>query len=172
MKHSHPRAGLTLTESVVVLLVLAILAGLAIPRITNRMAISRDTRRLQDIQSIREALDQYFLDKGVYPPPSSNANYGGWDVSNDGDFIPELTKKGYLKEVPSDPINDSTYQYRYYVYAQGAYGCRGKNAYYVLGMTKFETQEVSEKNKGYFKCSQRDWNSEFDYVTGGGASRE
>jgi hypothetical protein len=40
----------------------------------------------------------------------------------------------------------------------------------VLGIRAFESKEFGAKNKGFFQCAGRDWNSEFAFVTGGGAS--
>jgi type II secretion system protein G len=127
MKNSLTRNGFTLVELIVVVSILAILAGALIPRITNRMAQSRDAQRLSDIRTIKTAVDQYFIDKGTYPAPHQNSAFGGWDVSQDGDFIPELFAAGYLKSVPHDPLNDDTYQYRYYVYEKGTGGCKRRH---------------------------------------------
>jgi type II secretion system protein G len=170
MKSTDLESGFTLIELLIVISIVAILAGALIPRITSRLALARDARRLSDIHSIRDAIDRYYQDKGTYPPAKASASAGGWDVSNDGDFIPELLERGYLTELPQDPINDDTYQYRYYLYAKGQYGCAGETPYYVLGIRNFETAECATRNKGFFKCSGRDWSTEFAYVTGGGAS--
>ena len=40
----------------------------------------------------------------------------------------------------------------------------------MLGIKNFESQDFKTKQTGYFKCTGRDWNSEFAFVTGGGAS--
>lgn len=170
MNLNHPRKGFSLIELVVVVSILAILAGAMIPRVTNRMAQSRDARRLADMQVIQHAIDQYKEEKGHYPAANQNASYGGWDVSQDGDFIPDLVKDGYLKSVPKDPINDENYQYRYYLYPAGSASCKGDGAFYVLGVRAFETNDYARKYKGGFKCSSRDWGDEFSYVTGGGAT--
>lgn len=170
MRQTTPRTGFTLIELVVVISILAILAGALIPRVTNRMAQSRDARRLADVQTIKNAVDQFYIDKGYYPAAQQNASYGGWDVSQDGSFIPDLVKEGYLPAVPADPMNDETYQYRYYVYDKGTGGCKGDGKFYVLGVKAFETADAALKSKGYFKCSSRNWGDEFAYVTGGGAS--
>jgi general secretion pathway protein G len=170
MKKTDPKAGFTLIELVIVISVLAILAGAMIPRFTSKLAAARDARRLSDINAVRDAIDQYYQDKGTYPAPKPNAAAGGWDISDDGDFIPDLVDKGYLSDVPKDPLNDATYQYRYFVYTKGQYGCVGATPYYVLGIRNFETADFATRNKGFFKCSGRDWSNEFAYVTGGGAS--
>lgn len=167
---SRAMRGFTLIELVVVISILAILAGALIPRVTNRMAQSRDMRRLSDLQAVKAAVDQYYIDKGAYPVAKTNASFGGWDVSQDGDFIPILVQSGYLQDMPKDPLNDATYQYRYYVYPKGTSGCKGNTPFYVLGIRAFETAEVAAANKGYFQCTGRDWSTEFAYVTGGGAS--
>ncbi|MBI5364156.1 MAG: prepilin-type N-terminal cleavage/methylation domain-containing protein [Planctomycetes bacterium] len=170
MQTSRQRAGFTLMELVIVISILAILAGTLIPRITNRMASARDARRLSDVHAIRDAIDQFYLDHGRWPKHDQNPSYGGWDVSQDGTFLVELVEKGYLTEMPKDPVNDDTYHYRYFVFEQGAYGCRGETPFFVLGVKSFETTEVAEKNAGFFKCAERNWGDEFAYVTGGGAS--
>ena len=75
MKNSFTRNGFTLVELIVVVSILAILAGALIPRITNRMAQSRDAQRLADIRTIKTAVDQYFSDKGTYPAAHQNSAF-------------------------------------------------------------------------------------------------
>ncbi|MCY3003187.1 MAG: prepilin-type N-terminal cleavage/methylation domain-containing protein [Planctomycetota bacterium] len=164
------RRGFSLIELVIVIAILGILAGVVTPRVSQRVAAARDARRLQDVQAIRDAVEQYYLDTGSYPTATSNATYGGWDVSHDGGFLDVLVRAGYLRSAPVDPLNDDTYHYRYYVYGASSYGCVGTAPFYVLGIRRFETTEVASKNTGYFQCTGRNWGQEFAYVTGGGAS--
>ena len=164
--------GFTLIELVVVISILAILSGVLVPRVSNHLKSARDARRLTDIKAVRSAIEQYHADKGSYPPANANSAFGGWDVSNDGDFIRVLRDQGYLDEDAADPINDATFHYRYYVYAKGSYGCAGASDYYVLGIRSFESADFTAKNKGSFECSGRDWTNEFAYVTGGGVAAQ
>jgi len=171
MKQHVPR-GFTLIELVVVISILAILSGVLVPRVTNHLKSARDARRLADIKAVRAAIEQYHIEKGTYPPANANSSYGGWDVSNDGDFIRALRDNGYLDEDAVDPLNDATFHYRYYVYARGSYGCQGNSEFYVLGIRNFESEDFAVRNRGFFQCSGRNWNDEFAYVTGGGAAME
>jgi prepilin-type N-terminal cleavage/methylation domain-containing protein len=164
------KRGFTLIELVVVISILAILSGVLVPRVTNHLKAARDARRLADIKAVRGAIEQYFADKGSYPPGNPNSSMSGWDVSSDGDFIRVLRDEGYLDEDAQDPINDGTYHYRYYVYPKGSYGCHGNTDFYVLGIRSFESPEFAAKNKGFFECANRNWNDEFAFVTGGGVS--
>jgi type II secretion system protein G len=162
--------GFTLIELVVVISILAILSGVLVPRVSNHMRASRDARRLSDIKAVRNAIEQYYMDKGEYPRANANSAYGGWDVSFDGDFIAVLIENGYLSDAPTDPIDDPTFHYRYYVYSHGSYGCNGQGKFFVLGVRNFESSEFAKKNRGFFRCAGRNWGTEFAYVTGGGAT--
>ncbi len=164
------QSGFTLIELSIVVLILAVLAGVLVPRIGTQGAAARDARRIADMKTITAAIEQYYADHGKWPTANTNGSYGGWDVSHDGNFIQELVNKGYLREAPKDPINDNTYHYRYYVYNKGNYGCQGNSKFYVLGVLNFETSKAKKNNPGFFKCASRDWSKEFAYVTGGGAS--
>lgn len=167
---THSRHGFTLIEVIVVASILAILAGALIPRVTNHMAESRDARRLNDIQAVRAAIEQYFADHQRYPAGKANSSYGGWDVSNDGDFIPELVQDGYLPEPARDPGDDDLHYYAYYLYDKGTAGCESTGKFYVLGVKAYETSEYATQRKGFLRCASRDWSTELDYVTGGGTS--
>ncbi len=169
-RRSPLRAGFSLVELVVVMLIMSTLAGLAVPLVGNRLRAARDARRMTDLRTVQEAIEQYKLDKGAYPAASQNAGYGGWDVSHDGDFIPVLVAEGYLASTVVDPLNDSTYHFRYYLYPRGYASCVGAESFYVLGIRNFEDADSSSDYVGAFACSGRDWGSEFDFVTGGGAS--
>ena len=69
-----------------------------------------------------------------------------------------------------DPVNDGTYHYRYYVYAEGSHGCQGEGTFFVLGIRNFENAAFGRRHRGFFRCANRDWNDDFAYVVGGGAS--
>ena len=169
-KPTRTRGGFSVVELVLVLSAFALLSGVVVPRVTGHLRSARDVRRLDHVKELRAAIEQYRMDRGQYPRAATNAEFGNWDVSHDGDFIPELVEAGYLDESACDPVNDGTYHYRYYVYAGGSYGCEGDETYFVLGIRNFESAGFHTKNRGFFRCATRDWGDEFAYVTGGGAS--
>ena len=172
MSKPHRRRGFTLIELVVVITILAILTGVLVPRVNLHMKSARDARRLADIKSLRNAIEQYYMDRGEYPRHEANSAFGEWDVSHDGAFLRDLVEQGYLEEELLDPQNDPQFHYRYVVLPPGSWGCQGKNPFYVLGVRNFENAEFAQKHKSFFKCSNRNWSNEFAYVTGGGVVQE
>ena len=106
MRRSAQR-GFTLTEIVVAIAVLAILAGAMTPLVVKQIEKSRKSRSQQDLRVIKVAFEQYFADTGRWPcnwrAGASNtwngelrnfqcmyentANLTGWDgpyLNNDG----------------------------------------------------------------------------------------
>jgi hypothetical protein len=69
-------------------------------------------------------------------------------------------------------MNDATYFYSYYLYDKGTAGCKGDGKFYVVGVKAFETAAFAAKNKGYFKCTGRNWTTELAFATGGGAAQK
>jgi prepilin-type N-terminal cleavage/methylation domain-containing protein len=165
-------AGFSFVELLVVITVLALLAAVAVPRVRDHRRAARDGRRLTDARIPCSAIEQYRADRGHYPAARPNADFGGWDVSHDGGFLEALLEAGYLQAPPHDPIDDATFHYRYYLYDPGAFGCAGSEPYFVLGVRNFETNRYAAKHRGYFACPERDFGSEFAYVTGGGPGLE
>jgi general secretion pathway protein G len=61
------RRGFTLTEMLVVLAIIGLIAALVGPRVLNQLSSSREkTARLQ-IEAFKSALDLYYIDMGRYP---------------------------------------------------------------------------------------------------------
>ncbi len=70
MKNNRNRigkAGFTLIELMVVMVILGILATMIVPRIMDRPEEARRIKASVDIQSIEQALKMYNLDNGGYP---------------------------------------------------------------------------------------------------------
>src|SRR5262249_59842310 len=66
----RPRAGFTLLEMALVLVLIGLLATLVVPRVLGRTAEARRVRAAADLQILAQALEGYRLDAGVYPTTS------------------------------------------------------------------------------------------------------
>ncbi len=63
----HRRAGFTLIEIMVVIIIISILATMVLPRLGGKTEQARVARARADIAAIEVALDLYELDIGKYP---------------------------------------------------------------------------------------------------------
>lgn len=76
------RKGFTLIELVVVIAILGILAGIAIPRFMDSIETARGAKLLADLRSIESAGTVYYTKNGKYPTVSTESTLG-----RDKDFI-------------------------------------------------------------------------------------
>ena len=61
------KAGFTLVELVVVIAVLAVLAGIAIPRFINANIAARGSKILADMNACESAINVYYVRTGLFP---------------------------------------------------------------------------------------------------------
>src|SRR5690242_18278410 len=91
-RHNTDReAGFTLIEIMVVLMIIAILASLAVPIYTRQIKRSKEAVLREDLLVMRQAIDQYTVDKQKAPQS-----------------LDDLVQAGYLKAIPKDPFTDRT----------------------------------------------------------------
>ncbi len=64
----HRRAGFTLIEILMVVVIIGILAALAAPRLSGRIQQTRITAAASDVERLGTALKLYELDVGEFPP--------------------------------------------------------------------------------------------------------
>lgn len=167
----HARLGFSLLELVITVSIISILAGSVAPSLSRRLSKSRDAQRMADLRTIQEAIELFHVDRGRWPVADGNAAYGNWDVSHDGGFIAELQQAGFMLDDVGDPLDSDLHRYRYKVFPQGSFGCKGFESFYVLGIREFESDAYADANSGFFACDGRDFGDEFDFVTGGGATQ-
>ncbi len=99
--------GFTLIEVMVVVVILAILAAIVVPKIMSRPEQAKMVKAKQDIMAINNAMDLYKLDNGFYPTTDQGIN--ALVTQPTGEPVPQ-NWHGYLKSVPQDPWGHP-YQY-------------------------------------------------------------
>jgi general secretion pathway protein G len=92
--------GFTLIELMVVVVILAVLAGLVVPKLMDRPDEARIVKAKQDISSISSALQLYRLDNFVYP--TTDQGLEALSVKPTDDPIPKNWKQ-VLDRMPLDP---------------------------------------------------------------------
>ena len=97
--------GFTLIELVVVIAILGILAGIAIPRFLDAQASAKGAKIVADLRTIDSAATVYYAQKGQYPTaitgndPATTDGFVGkylaaWPVPDTGTFIVAQLKGG------------------------------------------------------------------------------
>ncbi len=167
--------GFTIVELLIVVVVIGILAAIVTVAYTGITTNARDTRRQQDMESIVKALMLYNVQFGRFPSANSNT-VSGYETSgiNPDQFLSVLRTQGIVGgAIPVDPVNvpvGVTHDgkvYNYYRYGAGSAGCDStKGGYFVLGVKDMETSGNPHPKSPGFACGTRNWQSEFDWVTG------
>jgi general secretion pathway protein G len=87
--------GFTLIELLVVASILVVLAGIGLVQYKNGKTRASEAALKTDLFNLRDGIDQYYADKGMYPGT-----------------LDELVSSGYLRKVPDDPftMSNSTWQ--------------------------------------------------------------
>lgn len=82
--------GWTLVELLVVISMIAVLATIALTNYRNSVTASREAVLRTDLFRLRDAIDQYYADRGEYPAT-----------------LESLVSEGYLRKIPEDPFTRS-----------------------------------------------------------------
>ena len=82
--------GFTLMEMVIVLAIIGVLAAIVAPSVMQALTRAREAALAEDLKIMRKLIDDYYGDRGAYPPS-----------------LKALTENGYLRAIPGDPVNAS-----------------------------------------------------------------
>jgi general secretion pathway protein G len=83
--------GFTFIELMVVMAIISTIIAIAMPRYFDGYERSKETALKQNLKEMREAIDHYHSDKGIYP-----AN------------LQTLVSERYLRFIPTDPITEKS----------------------------------------------------------------
>ena len=84
------QGGFTLIELLVVISMIGILAAMGMVLHRNSIQRTKETTLRHDLFHMRDAIDQYYADKGKYPAS-----------------LDALVTDGYIRKIPEDPITQS-----------------------------------------------------------------
>ena len=82
--------GFTLVELMIVIAMITILAGISVPAYQQSILHAKEATLRQDLWALRNAIDQYSLDKAKAPQS-----------------LDDLVSAGYLRALPKDPFTNS-----------------------------------------------------------------
>jgi general secretion pathway protein G len=82
--------GWTLIELLTVISIIVLLAGMALAGYRNSITRAQEAALKENLFRMRDAIDQYYADKGKYPPD-----------------LQALVSEGYLRKIPEDPFTRS-----------------------------------------------------------------
>jgi general secretion pathway protein G len=84
------QGGFTLIELLIVIALITILASMGVVQYRNSIQSSKEAVLHTDLFRMRDAIDQYYADKGKYPQS-----------------LDTLVSDGYMRKIPEDPITKS-----------------------------------------------------------------
>jgi len=105
--HPHLQRGFTIVELLIVIVVIAILAAITIVAYNGVQARARDSRRANDLASIKTAVLTYDAINGGVPGTATygSSGIGGWDYSTLPNWLSFLRSTN--GNMPVDPINQA-----------------------------------------------------------------
>jgi general secretion pathway protein G len=115
------RHGFTLVELLVVIVVLAVLAAIVLPRFMNSSRRSKESALRSDLKLLRNAVSLFNADTGTYPKlltdlssttaPTTATAKGLDNTGTETSYSPSDWHGPYIQDLPKDPISGTDYTY-------------------------------------------------------------
>jgi general secretion pathway protein G len=83
-------SGFTLIELLIVVVLIVVLAGIGLATYSTSVNRAKEAVLRENLRLMRDSIDQFYADKGAYPP----------DLSS-------LVTEHYMRQIPRDPFTDS-----------------------------------------------------------------
>ena len=132
------KKGFTLIELLIVVAIIGLLATLAILSLTAAQSKARDTKRIADVESLRNGLEEYANDYASYPTVTT------WALLQTS-LVNGTTQ--YLTALPSTPQSASATEY--YGYATNATGSK----YCVMAVLEKSGNQMENQDVDTDNCS-------------------
>ena len=88
-RRARTSRGFTILELMIVISIMLILMGIAVPMYNQSVARARESVLRQDLFTLRSVIDQYTLDKQKAPQS-----------------LEDILQAGYIKQIPKDPMTN------------------------------------------------------------------
>lgn len=130
------QAGFTIIELLIVIAIIAILAGLVLNNFQGAQAKARDTQRVTDLNNIHSKLEEYYNENNGYPNTFTAATFPGIDAESLKDpkgqsiSINAVVADETAADAVTAPLVNSSSQYLYVPF--GTTGCTTACTGYVL----------------------------------------
>lgn len=98
------KQGFTLVELVVVIAIIGIIAGIAIPMYTDATATARGAAIIADMRTIQSAQTMHLAKYGQQPVPSGTGEGYNTQIK-----VEDLVKEGYLDHIPTPPTGKAIF---------------------------------------------------------------
>jgi type II secretion system protein G len=96
--------GFTLIELLIVIAIIGVLSSVIVASLNQGRIKARDAKRIQDLATIRTALELYYLDNGYYPIATGWVYSSNWSPGTGLNLQSALAP--YLPTMPVDPVNN------------------------------------------------------------------
>jgi general secretion pathway protein G len=90
VKTGNGQRGFTLIELLIVVTLVIVLAGIGLSTYSTSVQRAKEAVLRENLFTLRDSIDQFYADKGAYPPELSS-----------------LVTEGYMRQIPKDPFTES-----------------------------------------------------------------
>jgi len=90
VKTGNGQRGFTLIELLIVVTLVIVLAGIGLSTYSTSVQRAKEAVLRENLFKLRDSIDQFYADKGAYPPELSS-----------------LVTEGYMRQIPKDPFTES-----------------------------------------------------------------
>jgi general secretion pathway protein G len=90
VKTGNGQRGFTLIELLIVVTLVIVLAGIGLSTYSTSVQRAKEAVLRENLFKLRDSIDQFYADKGTWPPELS-----------------ALVTNGYLRAIPKDPFTES-----------------------------------------------------------------
>ncbi len=111
MRNKQREKGFTLIEMLIVIAVIAVLAGVVLTNVSGFQASARDTRRMGDLRNVQNYLELFYNRCGYYPGSISGTSCETGDPQDWEALTATMESNNFTSNFPNDPVDGRTYYY-------------------------------------------------------------